>query len=240
MVSIQDMWWDILAMYNTRFMYKAPKTIIRLNNNSMATSSEQMTTQQDMQEAIQVNPSPALQTWSAIDEKGDCKEVSKEESDNVEKTDNVEEEQKEEEQKEEELKEVELKEVEDVDESDDSDMCCEEDCECVLHLECPHCLVTLGLKKELSEFQCLVCGMTIELESESDSESDSDESEKEEKEEKEEEVEKSTVPSFVITAVKFLLYAYLVKFLLYIIDGGSTFQHTCHCVCEGGKFMSLP
>jgi nucleolin len=197
----------------------------------MATSSEQMTTQQDTQEAIQVNPSPALQAWSAIDEKGDCKEVSKEESDNVEKTDNVEVA----------LKEVELKEVEDVnesDDSDDSDMCCEEDCECVLHLECPHCLVTLGLKKELSEFQCLVCGMTIELESESDSESesesDSDESEKEEKE------EKSTVPSFVITAVKFLLYAYLVKFLLYIIDGGNTFQHTCHCVCEGGKFMSLP
>jgi len=88
----------------------------------MATSSEQMTTQQDAQEAIQVNPSPALQAWSAIDEKGDCKEVSKEESENVEKTDNVEEEQKEEERKEEDLKEVELKEVEDVDESDDSDM----------------------------------------------------------------------------------------------------------------------
>jgi len=197
----------------------------------MATSSEQMTTQQDAQEAIQVNPSPALQAWSAIDEKGDCKEVSKEDSDNVEKIDSVEEE-KVEKVEEEELKEVELKEVElkEVDESEDeSDMCCEEDCDCVVHLECPHCLVTLGLKKELSEFQCLVCGMTIELESDSDEESDEDESEKEEEE------EKSTVPSFVITAVKFLLYAYIVKFLLYIIDGGNTFQHTCHCVCGGGS-----
>jgi hypothetical protein len=198
----------------------------------MATSSEQMTTQQDTQEAIHVTPSPALQTWSAIDEKGDCKEVSKEDSDNVEKPDNVEEERKEEELKEVELKEVELKEVDESDESeDDSDMCCEEDCDCVVHLECPHCLVTLGLKKELSEFRCLVCGMTIELESESDEESDEDE---------EEEEEKSTIPSFIVMSIKFLLYAYIVKFLLYIIDGGNTFQHTCHCVCEGGKFMSLP
>ena len=211
--------------------------MIRINYNSMESTSEQTQSSQqttETTEATEAVSQPAVFAWSSIDEKGECNEVPKEveDSDNVAKSDNVEES--------EELKEVkDVDESDESDESDNSDMCCEEDCECVVHLECPHCNVTLGLKKELTTFRCLACGMQIDLDSESELE---EEEEEEEEVEEEEDVEekKSTIPSFITTSVKFLMYAYVVKFLLYMVDGGNTFQHTCHCVCEGGKFMSLP
>lgn len=97
-------------------------------------------------------------------------------------------------------------------------------------VECPQCNATATISSADTSFSCPICKIHVEIES-SNSESEEVEESDDEEVDEAKQCTMEEIPSFIMKSTRFLLYVYVVKFLLYLVDGGN-YHHTCHCMCK--------